>query len=63
MNKRYGDKPDAVTIDLTDLLHPSLRGNDQGVKDSEVKPRTLSSGCILYGYDVFTLYRRRGLRV
>lgn len=63
MNKRYGDKPDAVTMDLTDLLHPSLRGTDQGVKDRAIKPRTLSSGCILYGYDVFTFYRRRGLRV
>ena len=63
MNKRYCDKPDAVTIDLTDLLHPSLRGSAQGVKNREIKPRMLSSGCILYGYDVFTFYRRRGLRV
>ena len=63
MNKRYRGKSDIVSIDLTDLVHPSLRGSDQGVKDREIKPRTLSSGCILYGYDVFTFYRRKGLRV
>ena len=63
MNKRFRGKSDTVSIDLTDLVHPSLRGSDQGVKDREIKPRTLSSGCILYGYDVFTFYRRKGLRV
>jgi hypothetical protein len=61
MNKRYRGKSDTVSIDLTDLVHPSLRVSNHG--DIEVKPRTLSSGCILYGYEVFTSYRKRGLRV
>ena len=61
MNKRFRGKSDTVSIDLTDLIHPSLRVSNHG--DREIKPRTLSSGCILYGYDVFTFYRRKGLRV
>ena len=60
MNKRYRGKSDAVSIDLTDLLHPSLRVSNHG--GGEIKPKTLSSGCILYGYDMFTYYRKRGLK-
>ena len=60
MNKRFRGKSDTVSIDLTDLVHPSLRVSNHG--DRAVKPRTLSSGCILYGYDVFTSNRKRSLR-
>lgn len=63
MNKRLRGKSDTVTMDLTDLVHlvhPSLRVSNHG--DRAVKPRTLSSGCILYGYDVFTSNRKRSLR-
>ena len=60
MNNRYKGKSDTITMDLTDLVHPSLRVSNHG--DRAVKPRTLSSGCVLYGYDVFTSYRKRGLR-
>mgnify|MGYP000394727254 CR=1 FL=1 len=60
MNKRYKGKSDTITMDLTDLVDPSLRISNHG--DRAVKPRTLSSGCILYGYDVFTYYRKRGVR-
>jgi hypothetical protein len=48
------------TVDWSKIVHPSLRVSNHG--DRAVKPRTLSSGCILYGYDVFTYYRKRGLR-
>lgn len=60
MNKRFRGKSDTVSIDLTDLVHPSLRVSNHG--DRAVKPRTLSSGCVLYGYDMFTYYRKRGLK-
>ena len=60
MNKRYRGKSDAVSIDLTDLVHPSLRVSNHG--ERKIEPKTLSSGCILYGYDMFTSYRKRGLR-
>ena len=60
MNKRYRGKSDTITMDLTDLVYPSLRVSNHG--DRAVKPKTLSSGCILYGYDVFTSYRKRGFR-
>ena len=60
MNKRFRGKSDTVSIDLTDLVHPSLRISNHG--GGEVKPKTLSSGCILYGYDVFTFYRNKGLK-
>jgi len=63
MSKRFRGKSDTVSIDLTDLVHPSLRVGDHGGGDREIKPRTLSSGCILYGYDVFTSYRKRGIRL
>ena len=62
MNKRYRGKSDAVSIDLTDLVHPSLRVSNQG-DCREIKAVRLSGGCILYGYDVFTSYRRRGIRL
>ena len=60
MNKRYKGKSDTVSIDLTDLVHPSLRVSNHG--DRKTEPRILSGGCILYGYDVFTSYRKRGFR-
>ena len=62
MNKRYRGKSDTVSIDLTDLVHPSLRASNQGDR-REIKAVRLSGGCILYGYDVFTSYRRRGIRL
>lgn len=60
MNKRFRGKSDTVSIDLTDLVHLSLRVSNHG--DRKIEPRILSGGCILYGYDVFTSYRKRGLR-
>ena len=60
MNKRFRGKSDTVSIDLTDLVHQSLRVSNHG--DRKIEPRTLSGGCIIYGYDVFTSYRKRGLR-
>jgi len=60
MNKRYRGRSDIVSIDLTDLVHPSLRVSNHG--GGEIKPKTLSSGCVLYGYDMFTYYRKRGLK-
>jgi hypothetical protein len=62
MNKRYRGKSDTVSIDLTDLVHPSLRVSNQGDR-REIKAVRLSGGCILYGYDVFTSYRRRGIQL
>ena len=61
MNKRYRGKSDTITMDLTDLVHPSLRVSNQGDR-REIKAVRLSGGCILYGYDVFTSYRKRGFR-
>ena len=60
MNKRFTGKSYTVGIDLTDLIHPSLRVSNHD--DRKIEPRILSGGCILYGYDVFTYYRKRGLR-
>jgi len=60
MNKRFTGKSYTVGIDLTDLIHPSLRVSNHD--DRKIEPRKLSGGCILYGYEVFTSYRRRGLR-
>lgn len=60
MNKRYRGRSDIVSIDLTDLVHPSLRVSNHG--GGEIKPKTLSSGCVLYGYDMFIYYRKRGLK-
>ena len=48
------------TVDWSKIVHPSLRVSNHG--GGEIKPKTLSSGCILYGYDMFTYYRKRGLR-
>ena len=45
MNKRYKGKSDIITMDLTDLVHPSLRISNHG--DRKIEPRTLSGGCIL----------------
>lgn len=59
MNKRYKGKSDIITMDLTDLVHPSLRISNHG--DRKIEPRTLSGGCILHGYGVFTAYRRKKL--
>ena len=56
MNERFRGKSDTVSIDLTDLVHPSLRVSNHG--DNEIKSRMLSGGCILHGYGVFTEYRR-----
>ena len=60
MNKRYRGKSDTVSIDLTDLVHPSLRASNHG--GGEIKPKILSSGCVLYGYVMFTYYRKRDLK-
>ena len=30
MNKRYRGKSDTITMDLTDLVHPSLRVSNHG---------------------------------
>ena len=60
MNKRSRGKSNTVSIDLRDLVHPSLRVSNHG--DRKFEPRILSGGCILYGYDVFTSFRKRGLR-
>ena len=60
MSKRNKGKSDLRNIDWSKIVHPSLRVSNHG--DRAVKPRTLSSGCVLYGYDVFTSYRKRGLR-
>ena len=46
------------TVDWSKIVHPSLRVSNHG--SGEIKPNTLSSGCILYGYEVFTSYRKRG---
>jgi hypothetical protein len=59
MNKRFRGKSDTVSIDLTDLVHPSLRVSNHG--DNEIKSTMLSGGCILHGYGVFTAYRRKKL--
>ena len=58
-NRRKG-KSEQRTVDWSKIVHPSLRVSNHG--NGEIKPKTLSSGYILYGYDVFTSYRKRGLR-
>lgn len=45
------------TVDWSKIVHLSLRVSNHG--DYEIKPRMLSGGCILYGYDVVTAYRRK----
>ena len=58
-NRRKG-KSEQRTVDWSKIVHPSLRVSNHG--GGEIKPKTLSSGCILYGYDMFTSYRKRGLK-
>ena len=60
MSNRRKGKSEQRTVDWSKIVHPSLRVSNHG--NGEIKPKTLSSGCILYGYDVFTSYRKRGLR-
>ena len=60
MSNRRKDQSDQRTVSWSKIVHPSLRVSNHG--DNEIKPRLLSGGCILYGYDVFTSYRKRGLR-
>jgi len=60
MSNRRKDQSDQRTVSWSKIVHPSLRVSNHG--DNEIKPRVLSGGCILYGYDVFTSYRKRGLR-
>ena len=53
MNKRLRGKSDTVTMDLTDLVHPSLRvSNQEAVKQSR-EPLVLSGGCLLYYLDIY----------
>lgn len=47
------------TVDWSKIVHPSLRVSNHG--DRTIEPRILSGGCILYGYDVVTAYRRKKL--
>lgn len=60
MSKRNKGKPDLRDVDWSKIVHPSLRISNHG--ERKIEPRILSGGCILYGYDVFTSYRKRGLR-
>ena len=60
MSNRRKGKSEQRTLDWSKIVHPSLRVSNHG--GGEIKPKTLSSGCILYGYDMFTSYRKRGLR-
>ena len=60
MSNRRKGKSEQRTVDWSKIVHPSLRVSNHG--GGEIKPKTLSSGCILYGYDMFTSYRKRGRR-
>ena len=60
MSNRRKDQSEQRTVDWNKIVHPSLRVSHHG--GGEIKPKTLSSGCVLYGYDMFTYYRKRGLR-
>jgi len=60
MSNRRKGKSEQRTVDWNKIVHPSLRVSNHG--GGEIKPKTLSSGCDLYGYDMFTSYRKRGLR-
>jgi hypothetical protein len=60
MSNRRKGKSEQRTVDWSKIVHPSLRVSNHG--GGEIKPKTLSSGCILYGYDMVTSYRKRGLR-
>jgi hypothetical protein len=59
MSNRRKGKSEQRTVDWSKIVHPSLRVSHHG--GGEIKPKTLSSGCILYGYDMFTSYRKRDL--
>ena len=61
MSKQRKGRSKERTVDWSRIIHPSLKVDNQNV-NREVKPIKLTSGCILYGYDVFTYYRIRGLR-
>ena len=56
---RY-NKANLNNFDWSLVVHLTLRVSNYG--GGEIKPKTLSSGCILYGYDMCTSYRKRGLR-
>ena len=60
MSNRRKGKSEQRTVDWSKIVHPSLRVSNHG--GGNIKPKTLSSGCILYGYDMFTSYRKRGLK-
>ena len=61
MSNRRKGKSEQRTVDWNKIVHPSLRVSNHG--GGKIKPKTLSSGCILYGYDMFTSYRTRGLKI
>jgi hypothetical protein len=61
MSNRRKGKSEQRTVDWSKIVHPSLRVSNHG--GGEIKPKTLSSGCILYGYDMVTSYRKRGLKI
>ena len=60
MSNRRKGKSEQRTVDWSKIVHPSLRVSNHG--GGNIKPKTLSSGCVLYGYDMFTSYRKRGLK-
>jgi hypothetical protein len=60
MSNRRKRQSHQRTVDWSKIVHPSLRVSNHG--DRKIEPRILSGGCILYGYDVFTSYRKRSLR-
>ena len=60
MSNRRKDQSEQRTVDWSKIVHPSLRVSNHG--GGEIKPKTLSSGCVLYGYVMFTYYRKRDLK-
>ena len=62
MSKRNKGESDLRYIDWSKIVHPSLRVSNQGDR-REIKAVRLSGGCILYGYDVFTSYRKRDIQL
>ena len=61
MSNRRKGKSEQRTVDWNKIVHPSLRVSNHG--ERKIEPKTLSSGCVLYGYDMFTYYRKRGLKI
>jgi hypothetical protein len=59
MSNRRKRQSHQRTVDWSKIVHPSLRVSNHG--DRKIEPRILSGGCILYGYDVVTAYRRKKL--